>query len=113
MTGPVAAAFVIPIVVAIALFGWLIAVLRADTHPSWKHHSNLPRNEVTGGAFRALSGGRQLMPLPGGRPAPDDAEFPQSATIPAPRAGADQGAPAAPGSDQAEERHLVTGSKLR
>lgn len=63
---------VMPIVIAIALFGWLGAVMWAGFHPRWKHHAQGPRTEVAGGAFQAVEGGRQLMPIPGHRSAPDD-----------------------------------------
>jgi len=125
MTGSLAALWAIPIVVAIALFGWLAAVLWADLHPRWKHHSNLPKYEVTGGAFQAVDGGRQLMPRYGGRPVPTtEAEQALAAgDIPAQRTAAEQqpagarasagaGASAATAADSAE-RHLVAGSKLR
>ena len=55
MSGTLAAQIVIPIVALAALFGWLVLVLRADNHPGWKHHSNLPKTEVAGGAFQAVS----------------------------------------------------------
>ena len=43
--------------VAIVLFAWLFAVLRADTHPRWKQKSIPPKYEVTGGSFEAVDGG--------------------------------------------------------
>lgn len=120
MTGSAAAAWTIFIVVSIALAGWLTAVVRADTHPGWKHHSNLPKYEVTGGAFQAVDGGRQLTPRYAGRPIPvTEEEMARAANIPAQRAAADQEAPAgasaasAADRDESGERHLVAGSTLR
>jgi len=130
MSGSVTAAWVIPIVVAVVLFAWLAAVLRADTHPGWKQKSKLPKYEVTGGAFQAIDGGRQLMPLPGERPAPTDEELARSGGVPAQRAdsqpgvsqpggipgqrAAEQpGATAATSGERADEPHLTGGSKLR
>jgi len=74
MVGSLAAVWSIPFVVAIALAFWLVAVLRADTHPRWKHQESPPKYEVTGGSFEAVDGGRQLMPLPGERPIPTQAD---------------------------------------
>jgi hypothetical protein len=128
MTVSLAAGWVIAIVIVIALFSWLAAVLRADTHPGWKHQSKLPKYEVTGGAFQAQEGGRQLMPIPGERPVPTEEELARSGVpaqraaaeeelarsrgIPAQRAGAKPGATAT-GGDRAEKPHLAAGSKLR
>jgi hypothetical protein len=78
MTNADWAAIFTPIVAGIVLACWLTAVLRADTHPGIKHHSKLPRYEVTGGAFEAHDGGRQLMPIPGQRPAPAESAEPPS-----------------------------------
>jgi hypothetical protein len=69
MTNADWAATFVPIVAGILLAVWLTAVLRADTHPGIKHHRKSPDYEVTGGAFDAREGGRQLMPIPGQRPA--------------------------------------------
>jgi hypothetical protein len=105
-----------PIVIAIALFSWVAAVLRADTHPQYKHHSRLPRYEVTGGAFQANDGGRQLMPIPGGRPMSDRPGNAATAGIPAQRTAtsAEEGRPTTAEQGAAEEQHhLVAGSKLR
>ncbi len=138
MSGSILAQWVIPIVVAFALFGWLAAVLHANAHPQYKHHSRLPRYEVTGGAFEANDGGRQLMPIPGERPTADRPGYTESAAsaqIPAQRtasASASAAAPspeprppaggqpavpgqrkAEPGQRAADERHLAEGSKLR
>jgi hypothetical protein len=112
MSGTLAAQIVIPIVALVALFGWLILVLRADNHPGWKHHGNLPKNEVAGGAFQALGGGRQLMPTHGGRPMATDAASTASAGIPEPRTASEQEVPA-PRPESGGDRHLVAGGKLR
>jgi hypothetical protein len=109
MSGTLAAQIVIPIVGLLALFGWLAAVLYANSHPGWKHHGNLPKNEVAGGAFQALDGGRQLMPRFGGRPMSEAG----AAGIPAQRTAAEQEAAAAAGHAAADDRPLVAGSKLR
>jgi hypothetical protein len=121
MSGTLAAQIVIPIVALVALFGWLVLVLRADNHPGWKHHSNLPKTEVAGGAFQAVGGGRQLMPIHGERPMLPDGRYVQSADIPVQRtaeqpgapATAGQQAPATSGDAPAGNRDLVAGSKLR
>lgn len=68
MSGSLAAIITIPIVAFIALFGWLGAVMWASTHPRYRTSGNPPRTEVAGGAFRAVDGGRQLMPIPEHRP---------------------------------------------
>jgi hypothetical protein len=68
VSGSLAAQIVIPIVVAIALFSWLAAVLWANAHPRYRSRSSPPRYEVAGGAFHAVDGGRQLMPIPEHRP---------------------------------------------
>jgi hypothetical protein len=60
MAGSLIAIIVIPIVVAVALTVWLVAVYRASRRPD-SGPGKMPRREVIGGAFRA-SGGRQLMP---------------------------------------------------
>jgi hypothetical protein len=136
MTGSLLAQWVIPIVVAFALFSWIFAVLHANAHPQYKHHSRLPRYEVTGGAFEANDGGRQLMPIHGERPVadrPGSEESEASPGIPAQRTASStastsapgasagqtagqQGVPrqrAEPGQRVSEERHLAEGSKLR
>jgi hypothetical protein len=69
MSGSLAAIITIPIVVAIVLFSWVAAVLHAEKHPHWKHPLPPPRTEVAGGVFRALAGGRQVMPIPEEPPA--------------------------------------------
>jgi len=68
MSGSTAAIITIPIVTAIALFSWLAAVLYANSHPGRRQESPI-RTEVAGGAFQAVEGGRQLMPIPDHRPA--------------------------------------------
>jgi hypothetical protein len=129
MTASMAAGWVIAIVVAIVLFSWVGAVLWADSHPGWKHQSKLPKYEVTGGAFQALDGGRQLMPIPGERPAPTEEELARSGGVPAQRAAAarepagsrvpgqraatEQGATAATSGERSGEPRLTAGSKLR
>jgi hypothetical protein len=129
MSGPHVDEIVMPIVIALALFGWVFVVLWANRNPRWKHQSQLPRNEVTGGAFEAVDGGRQLMPRYGGTPLTDeerDAVFAQSRGVPAQRrAPAEQGAmtgQATSSGQEAEvsvpaqpagERHLAEGTKLR
>jgi hypothetical protein len=138
MPGSILSQWVIPIVVAVALFSWIGAVLYADAHPRYKHHSTLPRYEVTGGAFEANDGGRQLMPIPGERPVadrPGSAASGASAQVPAQPAATGSastatpsseagltatGQPVIPGQRRAEpgqrtveERHLAEGSKLR
>lgn len=73
MSGSLSAIIAIPIVVVIALFTWIAAVLYANRHPRWAHHVAQQvqplRTEVRGGAFEAVEGGRQLMPIPERRPA--------------------------------------------
>lgn len=120
MSGSTAAVIVIPIVVAITLAFWIFAVFWAEYHPQHKHHSRLPGTEVSGGAFEARVGGRQLMPHYG-TTTPEEEAFARSVGIPAPRAEAApagasgaSGASAQPASSEpAEEPHLVAGSKLR
>jgi hypothetical protein len=69
-----------PIVVAIALAAWIIAIYRANRHPAHGKGAEdaqgagdarrpRPGREVSGGAFSG-HGGRQLMPLPGTEPGP-------------------------------------------
>jgi hypothetical protein len=112
MSGTLAAQIVIPIVGLLALFGWLAAVLYANSHPGWKHHGNLPKNEVAGGAFQAIDGGRQLMPRFGGRPSAADGSA-QATGVPAQRTAAEQEAAATTGQTTTDDRPLVAGSKLR
>ncbi|MGE5135958.1 MAG: hypothetical protein ACM32E_23990 [Gemmatimonadota bacterium] len=60
MSGSLLAIIVIPIVVFLALFGWLAAVLYANRHPGGREPGARPRWHVTGGAFQGDP--RQLMP---------------------------------------------------
>jgi hypothetical protein len=132
MTVSILSGWIIAIVVAVVLFGWVGAVLWANAHPGWKHQSKLPKYEVTGGAFQAVDGGRQLMPIPGERPAPTEEELARSGGVPGQRAAteedvarargvpgqraaAEQGATGATstGGGSADEPHLTVGSKLR
>jgi hypothetical protein len=64
------AQIVIPIISFLGVFCWVSAVLWAGSHPVWKHKGVPPRNEVAGGSFMAIDGGRQLEPIPG-KPAPE------------------------------------------
>jgi hypothetical protein len=129
MSGSLTAIITIPIVVAVVLFTWLAVVLRADTHPRYRHRGRVPRYEVSGGAFQANDGGRQLMPIPGGRPMIDRPGYAATGGVPAQRmvpemgmaAKSEAGVPAQATADQrtagepqaAAERHLVAGSKIR
>jgi len=131
MSGSVTAAWVIPIVAFCALFLWIGLVLHADNHPRYKHQSTLPRTEVAGGAFQALDGGRQLMPIQGHSNAWPDGRFVEPGEIPAQRAATSQeqyaassaterhekeatvGGPAERDQDKGQEPHLIPGSKLR
>jgi hypothetical protein len=131
MSGPHIDEVVMPIVIAVALFSWIFVVLRANRNPRWKHQSQLPRNEVTGGAFEAVDGGRQLMPRYGGTPLTDeerDALFARSRGVPAQRrpvteqeagSGRSASSGSAPGPEvsvpaqSAGERHPVEGTRLR
>ncbi len=87
------AAIVTPIIAAIALAFWLFMVYRADAHPLYKHKSNRPPGDVSGGSFSAQGGGRQLMPRPDAEP---------SAQVPAarPASAREQYAPQAAQADQ-------------
>jgi hypothetical protein len=116
MSGSTAAVIVIPIVVAIVLFGWVAAVLRADSHPQYRHHEKLPKYEVTGGAFQSVDGGRQLMPIPGERPIADRPAGEGSHRVPAQRSAssttAGESRSAAEGGASAQEE-AVGGTRLR
>jgi len=116
MSGSLTAIITIPIVVAIALFSWIFAVLWANRHPRWAHHEAQQaqplQTEVRGGAFQAVEGGRQLMPiperLPAGVPGPRPAVATETyhpgaahAAAPSSREAARQSAPA--GEAMAEE----------
>jgi hypothetical protein len=96
MSGTTAAVITIPIVVAIALFGWLAAVLYANAHPGRRHEVPL-KTEVAGGAFRAVEGGRQLMPIPENTPTelpgPRTAPGSESYQVPAESKQADESQP--------------------
>jgi len=124
MTGSVAAAWAIPIVAFLALFAWIGCVLWADAHPRYKHQSTLPRTEVAGGAFQALDGGRQLMPIPGDSNAWPDGRLVQPGEIPEQRTSmSEEELRAATGQQREQEAtacettgrepHLIPGSKLR
>lgn len=115
MPGTLAAIITIPIVTALALFSWLFAVLWANRHPRWAHHEAQQaqplQTEVRGGAFQAVEGGRQLMPIPERRPA----------GVPEPRAaagsetyqpgGATSTAQVTPESARAEEAREQAGTR--
>jgi hypothetical protein len=87
MSGSHLSLIVMPPVIAIALFSWLAMIFYANAHPGRGRGSTNLTSEVRGGAFRAVEGGRQLMPIPERTPA-----------VPAPRTAAaeesyhDQGA---------------------
>jgi hypothetical protein len=74
MSNEVLAAVVVPIVVAVALAVWIIAVYRADNNPEYgrSRRGAQPWREVSGGSFRGR-GGRQVMPLPNTEPDERDA----------------------------------------
>jgi hypothetical protein len=124
MSGSVTAAWVIPIVAFLALFVWVGVVLHADNHPRYKHQSTLPRTEVAGGAFQALDGGRQLMPIQGHSNAWPDGRLVRPGEIPAQRTAVYEQERAAGASERHEkqatvggvvegESRLVPGRKLR
>jgi hypothetical protein len=69
MTGNGLTDIVLPIVIAICLVTWLSMVFWANAHPTRGRYSTDLRTEVRGGSFRAMEGGRQLMPIPEHRPA--------------------------------------------
>jgi hypothetical protein len=58
------AAIFTPIVAFILLAAWIGAVYYANAHPRHRPKRDI-KTEVAGGAFRAVHGGRQLMPIPG------------------------------------------------
>lgn len=64
MSGSHLAVIIMPIVIAVALTTWLCLVLYAANHPLRRRSGAPLRNEVAGGAFDAVEGGRQLMPIP-------------------------------------------------
>ncbi len=88
---------VMPIVIAIALAGWISAVFYANAHPR-KAHADHSRTDVAGGTFQAVEGGRQLMPIP---------ERPVD--VPAPRSAAGEAYPAPSGATGAEEPRPLAG----
>jgi hypothetical protein len=79
MPGSHVSLIVMPIVIAIALASWISLVYYATSHPQWKHHSRPPKTEVAGGAFEAVHGGRQLMPIWGEPVAPIPGQRPAAA----------------------------------
>jgi hypothetical protein len=104
MSGSHASLIVMPIVIAIALFSWIALVLWANAHPERGRHRVDMKTEVRGGAFEAVEGGRQLMPIPQDRPygvpAPRRAATGESYRVPAgePQAGeAESAQPSASG----------------
>ena len=52
MSGSTLAVIVIPVVIAVALAGWLYAVFHADRHPEIGNSNTPPDRAVTGGIFR-------------------------------------------------------------
>jgi hypothetical protein len=110
------AAIATPIVAALALAVWIFMCFYADAHPVHKRADKELPYEVTGGAFEARDGGRQLMPVPERRPMPTEAEGGASAYVPtqreAPGATAATRAPADESSEEASP-HLVPGSAIR
>lgn len=74
MAGSHTSLIVMPIVIAISLTFWISLVLYASLHPRWKHHGRAPRTDAAGGAFAAIRGGRQLMPIWDGSPIPGPRE---------------------------------------
>lgn len=116
MVGSLAAVWTIPFVVAIVLFGWIFAVVRADTHPGWKHQDSPPKYEVTGGSFEAVDGGRQVMPRYGGRPVPTQADRERGGHfgyVPPQGSAPDESAADRAAAGQDDERYTAVGGKLR
>jgi hypothetical protein len=105
MSNSVIVAIVVPIVVAIALAGWIVAVYRADRHPQGgrpeRSHRSVPRREVAGGSFRG-SGGRQVMPRRDSVPA-EAAGDPAQKGGPVPAESAAQEATTGPHASQADQ----------
>jgi hypothetical protein len=62
MTGSSLAPIMIPIVVMIALTGWLAMVYYANAHPGWKAHSAALKPVDTGAMVRT-DGRKQIMRL--------------------------------------------------
>jgi len=98
MSGSLIAVVVIPVVVAIALAVWIIAVYRANRRPD-SGPGKMPRRQVIGGAFRS-SGGRQLMPR---RDDPVDIAEEESAATDT-VGSADQKTPGAPSAVEADRQ---------
>jgi hypothetical protein len=96
MAGSHTSLIVMPIVIAISLAFWISLVLYASTRPRWKHHGRAPRTDAAGGAFAAIRGGRQLMPIWDGSP------------IPTPREAAASESYQAATAETAEEAHAST-----
>lgn len=90
-----------PIVIALVLAGWISAVFYANAHPR-KPHAHRARNDVAGGTFQAVEGGRQLMPIP---------ERPVD--VPAPRSAAAETYPESAGGNQPDEARPLTGPASR
>jgi hypothetical protein len=110
------AAIATPIVAALALAVWISMCFWADAHPVHKGtRKNLPY-EVSGGAFEARDGGRQLMPVPERRPMPTGAEGGATASVPTQRqAPGATAATRASDTESSEEAspELVPGSAIR
>jgi hypothetical protein len=51
MTGSTLAVIIIPIVVAVALFVWIMMVFHADRHPTPGQRGEAPDRDITGGIF--------------------------------------------------------------
>jgi hypothetical protein len=116
MSGSLAAVWTIPFVAAIALFAWLFVVLRADTHPGWKQKNIPPKYEVTGGSFEAVDGGRQVMPRPGGRPIPTQADHDRAGHfgyVPPQGSAPDDTDPARAPAGQQDEAYAESGGRPR
>ncbi len=108
MSGTLAAIITIPIVTALALFSWVAVVLYANAHPG-RRRGTAMKSEVAGGAFQAVEGGRQLMPIPEHRPVGVPAPRPAGAAEGYDTAGAGQGATAGPGASEQQ----LTGQQPR
>ncbi|HEV2377943.1 MAG TPA: hypothetical protein VGS19_38005 [Streptosporangiaceae bacterium] len=59
MTGSTAALIAIPVVAAVCLVGWLVAVFLASSHPRQRHIAR-PQHWIEGGVF--FGDPRQQMP---------------------------------------------------
>jgi hypothetical protein len=84
MTGGFWAPIVIPIVTALALFGWLVMVFYAAAHPRWRSHSSARPPQDYAGIREPLdaTGRREPVTTPGPGAPPGQA----GATAPQPRA---------------------------